>query len=400
LGLFSKIFGNGNTNKTTQTFKLISSSNNYFSPWSGDVWQNDIVRACIRPKSDAIGKLNPKHIEGSGENIKVNDRPQIREILENPNPYMSMQDFLSKMVIQRELNHNAFAYIDRDGTKINAIYPIPVSRSELVESKSNELYMKLWFRTGKYVVVPYEDVIHLRKDFNEHDIFGDGHYQALQNLMDVITNTDSAVISAIKNGAIIRWLLKFKSKLRPEDKQIELEEFVNNYLSIENEIGAAATDPSYDAEQVEPNDYVPNAAQMDRSVKRLYSYFGVNENIVMNSYDEDEWNSFYESELEPIAIQLSNAFTKIFFTKRERGYGNRIVFEASNLQYASMKTKLNLLNMVDRGAMTPNEWRRVMNLGPIKGGDEPIRRLDTAPVEGGEFVDDDAGEDEEETETE
>jgi phage portal protein BeeE len=114
LGLFSKIFGNGNANKATQTFKLISSSNNYFSPWSGDVWQNDIVRACIRPKSDAIGKLNPKHIEGSEENIKVNDRPQIREVLENPNPYMSMQDFLSKMVIQRELNHNAFAYIDRN----------------------------------------------------------------------------------------------------------------------------------------------------------------------------------------------------------------------------------------------------------------------------------------------
>ena len=38
--------------------------------------------------------------------------------------------------------------------------------------------------------------------------------------------------------------------------------------------------------------------------------------------------------------------------------------------------------MVDRGAMTPNEWRSVMNLGPIEGGDKPIRRLDTAPVGG------------------
>jgi hypothetical protein len=62
-----------------------------------------------------------------------------------------------------------------------------------------------------------------------------------------------------------------------------------------------------------------------------------------------------------------------------------------------MKTKLNLLNMVDRGALTPNEWRRVMNLGPIKGGDEPVRRLDTAPVEGGKFVD---GENEENEENE
>jgi len=50
-----------------------------------------------------------------------------------------------------------------------------------------------------------------------------------------------------------------------------------------------------------------------------------------------------------------------------------------------MQTKLGLVAMVDRGAMTPNEWRRVMNLGPKEGGDKPIRRLDTAPVtEGGD----------------
>ena len=36
--------------------------------------------------------------------------------------------------------------------------------------------------------------------------------------------------------------------------------------------------------------------------------------------------------------------------------------------------------MVDRGAMTPNEWRETMNMTPIPGGDQPIRRLDTQVV--------------------
>jgi hypothetical protein len=31
--------------------------------------------------------------------------------------------------------------------------------------------------------------------------------------------------------------------------------------------------------------------------------------------------------------------------------------------------------------MTPDEWRAVLNLGPIEGGSKPIRRLDTAPVD-------------------
>ncbi len=36
--------------------------------------------------------------------------------------------------------------------------------------------------------------------------------------------------------------------------------------------GAAATDSKYDAEQVKAESYVPNAAQMDKAIQRLYSF--------------------------------------------------------------------------------------------------------------------------------
>lgn len=135
-----------------------------------------------------------------------------------------------------------------------------------------------------------------------------------------------------------------------------------------------------DAKQVDPKDYVPNAVQMEKTVQRLYSYFNTNDKIVQSKYDENEWNSYYESEIEPLAMQLSNEFTRKLFTRRERGFGNKIIFEASNLQYASMSTKLNLQAMVDRGAMTPNEWRETFGLAPVEGGNKPIRRLDTAVI--------------------
>ena len=96
--------------------------------------------------------------------------------------------------------------------------------------------------------------------------------------------------------------------------------------------------------------------------------------------DEDEWNSFYESSIEPIAIDFSNEFTRKLFSANKRSYGNRIVFESSSLTCASINTKLSFLQMVDRGAMTPNEWRKILNLSPIDGGDIPVRRLDTAPT--------------------
>lgn len=388
--LFSKIFGKKKDTTTNYPrFELLSGNDVNYTPWSGNIFDSDIVRSAIRPKANAVGKLSPKHIRGYGEDMSINPDSRIKEILQRPNQYMSMQDFLMKMTFQREIYHNAFAYIKRDPMgQVDEIYPIPYTGVDLLEYQ-NELYAKFRFKTGKTMTVPYESLIHLRKDFNDNDIFGDSGINSLNNLMEVINTTDQGIIKAIKNSNVIRWLLKYNQALRPEDIKKNTKDFVDNYLSLESDtVGAAATDAKADVIQVEPKDYVPNAVITKEHKERLYSYFGVNENIVQNKYDEDEWIAFYESEVEPILIQLSNAFTKVFFTKRELGYGNRIVFEATNLAYASMDTKLQLVQFADRGIMTPNEVRQILNLGPIEGGDVPIRRLDTVPITDGKGDDD------------
>lgn len=378
--LFSKIFGSKG-DKTYQRFELLSDANGVFYPWSGNAFDNDLVRSAIRPKANAVGKLNAKHIRGEGVKMAIDPNSRIKSILKQPNPYMTMQDFLTKMVYQRELENNAFAYVKRDLNFFPVeIYPVPFSNVELKEA-NGEMFVKFWFNVGKTVTVPYGDVIHLRKDFNSNDIFGDSGYKALKNSMEVLNTTDTGIINAIKSSAIVKWIMMFKNVIRPEDAQKEIDLFVSNYLAPATSKGIASSDPKYELKQVEPKNYIPNAAQMKETVQRLYSYFGVNDAIVQNKYTEDEWNAFFESEIEPIAIQLSNAFTGAFFTVHEIGFGNRIIFEASSLQYASMTTKLGLVQMVDRGAMTPNEWRAVLNLGPIEGGDKPIRRLDTALVD-------------------
>jgi hypothetical protein len=106
---------------------------------------------------------------------------------------------------------------------------------------------------------------------------------------------------------------------------------------------------------------------------------------VQSSYNEDQWNAFYESQIEPIAKQFSEVLTLKLFTKKEINYGNQIVFESSSLQYASMNTKMGLVAFLDRGIMSANEIRTILNLPPIPGGDVYVRRLDTVPItEGGE----------------
>lgn len=390
IGLFDR-FRNKEPIQQQTKFQLVTERGNGFYTWNGKIYHSDIVRAAMRPKVKAIGKLVAKHVrqtvlKDGARKLEVNPEPYIRFLLEEPNPYMTGQKLQEKLAAQLILNNNAFALIIRDEFGYpTEIYPIPAVSAEAIYDKNYVLYLKFIFTNGKMYTFPYADIIHLRQDFNNNDIFGDPIAPALAPLMEIVTTTDQGIVKAIKNSSIIRWLLQFTASMRPEDLKKQAAEFAANFLSIENSgTGVAATDAKAEAKQIEPKDYVPNAAQMDRTTQRIYALFNTNQKIVMSEYDENGWNAYYEAEVEPVVIELGNEYTRKLFTRRERGFGNRIVFEAANLATASMQTKLNLAQMVDRGALTPNEWREVLNLSPIDGGDEPIRRLDTAVVKGGD----------------
>lgn len=366
---------------------MVSTTNGFYA-WQGDLYRSDIIRACLRPFYKSVGKLVAKQVRENGKGeLMINPDAYVRILLEEPNPYMTGQMLQERLAIQFKLNNNAFAFILRDeGGYAKEIYPLNASGVQAKYDKDGVLFLEFTMRNGRVLTFYYSDVIHLRQDFGENDVFGSSNAEMLRPLMEVINTTDQGMVASIKNSASIRWLLKFKTSLSDLDRKRQADNFAKAFLAnSENATGVAAVDTKADAEQIHPDDKLPNAAQMDRAMARIYNIFGTNEAIVQSKYNEDQWNAYYESEIEPFATQFSHELTRKIFSRRERAHGNRIVFEAASLQYASMNTKLQLVQMVDRGSMTPNEWRRVLNLGPIEDGDTPIRRLDTAKVtEGGD----------------
>lgn len=379
MGLFDRFRA-----KTVGGVKMMEYTGGSFYAWNGKVYQSDIVRAAIRPYVQAVGKLIGKHIretlqDGSLKLI-VNPDAYIRFLLEEPNEWMTGQMAQEKLATHLILNNNAFAVIFRNPDGLpTKIYPMSAVGVEAIEERA-ELSLRFTMRNGNFLTVPYRDVIHLRRDFNEDDLFGAPLAPVLAPLMEIASTTDQGIVKAIKNSAVIRWLLKFTNSMRPEDQKAQAEQFAQSFLSVDNGTGVAAVDSKADAIQIKPDSYVPNAAQMDRTTNRIYSLFNTNERIVNSSRTEDEWNAYFDAEIEPVLLQLQGEYTRKLFTRMQRGFGNKIVFEASSWDSASISTKLNLLQMVDRGALTPNEWRATFNLAPLPGGDVPVRRLDTAPT--------------------
>lgn len=383
-----KLFEKKINKATTLNFDLISDNQNGFYSYDGQMYQSDLIRSAIRPMVSAVGKSIGKHIEETIVNgitdVKVNQQTYMKFLLEEPNAYMTGQLLQEKLATQLLLNNNAFAFIHRDNNGMPiAIYPIVAYNCEATKS-SGELFLTFYLKrndANSVVTFRYTDVIHLRRDFNDNEIFGSSPASAIIPLMEIVTTTDQGIVKAVKNSNMINWLLKYNTTMKDEHLVNSVKSFVNNFLSSSSEsVGAMGTDAKMDAIQIKPTDYVPNASQMDRTKDRVYSFFNTNDKIVQSKFSEDEWISFYESCVEPIILQLSNEYTRKLFTRKDRMNGNYIMFEASNLGYASTQTKLAFVSMVDRGAMVPNEWRKLFNWAPIEGGDEPIRRLDTRPI--------------------
>lgn len=386
MAFWNNLFHRKNSGVTvTPEYKLVTNYGNGFFGWNGKVYESDIIRSAIEVKATTIGKAVAKHIRsGAGDSIAVNPDVYIQFLLSDPNPLMSGQMLQEKMITQLELNNNAFAFVQNDANGMpTAIWPIVANSVEAIQDNQGNLYLKFYMPNAQTYIFPYSQVIHLRKDFNKDEIFGESNGPTLAPLMEIVTTTDQGIVSAIKNSAAVRWLLKFNTAMRPEDIEKNTKAFVASYLQTQKDqdsIGAAGVDAKTDATQLQPTDFVPNAKQMDATVDRIYSIFHTNKAIVQSSYTENQWISYYESQIEPVIRQMSEQWTSRLFNRRQRSFGNSIVFESSDLSYASMQTKLSLVQLVDRAVMTPNELRGFFNLSPVPDGDKMLLRKDTGTV--------------------
>jgi len=283
---------------------------------------------------------------------------------------MSAFDFYYKTVANLYSTNNAFIYIRTVNGQTTGLYPIKYSNIEMVEYQ-NELYCKFLFGTGFQMTVPYTSLIHLRRHYNRNDLFGEDGTRPFLPTLTLMQTINQGIINAIKSSARLRGLLKFTGVTRPEDMEAQRSKFVENYLSVNNDGGIGAIDTKADFVAMDSKPQITDAEQMKAVKESAYQYFGVNEKIIKADYSEDEWNAFYESVIEPIAIQLSLECTAKIFTSREMGHGNEIMFEANRLQYVSAKTKIAMIQQLSPlGLLTVNEGREIFNLAPVSDGDK------------------------------
>lgn len=368
--LFSRIFGNDKSDvqPTATEVQILDGEKAVFTPYKGDFHNDTDVRACVDAIARNAAKMHPRHIRnfnGKMENVKDN---LYKLLAKQPNEVQNAYRFYYQVINNLELYNDSFVYIQRDDNlRVTGLYPLDFDESKLYEFK-NKLWIKFKFGRSKEKFVPYDSCIHLTRFTSKDGLFG-GNTLPIVKTLSMKHILDEGIINAIKTTQNIKGVLKStKAMLKPEDVKKMRDQFVEDFIKHSDKSGIGGLDATTDFTPVKIEPTTASDSQVKSIDDKILSYFGINENIIQSKYSEDEWNAFYESVLEPIGLQMSLEFSNKLFTPTEKNFGNEILFESNRLQYASNKTKIELIRYCGN-ILTYNEQREIFNLAPVEGGD-------------------------------
>lgn len=359
MNIFDRLF-----RKNRPQAQAVIEIENQYTAFSGTAYGNAAFRAAV----DTIGRHTAK-LQAHGAD------KQLETLLnEAPNAYMSGFDLLYKTAAAYFTHNNAFMLLARDDTgRITAVYPITPQSVEFHPGTDGAIYLECLFSDGRQVTFPYSDVIHLRRHFLTNDLLGDGN-APLFPLLDTAQTLTQGIAASVKNGTSIRGVLKFTSLVNPAQVKAEKELFVSDYFNPANSGGIAATDQRFDFVPTNIAAYNIPQEQVEIVNRQIYDYLGVNGKIISGSYNENEFSAFYESVVEPFALQLSQEFR----LKSDVA----IVFTAERMEFSSAATKIKLLHeAAPLGLITINEARSLLALPPVPDGDRRLQSLNYVSAE-------------------
>ena len=379
--LFNIVFGKKIRQAVGNYLQLMSGYNAVYTDVGDNIYDSNIARECINTIATHAAKMLPKHIQKK-DGITKQYKGDINYLLSvQPNPIMTTFDFLYKVTSILYSANNVFVFINRDNKgMITGFYPLHPDNCALYEN-NGKIYIQFQFNDGNYYYTLYDEVIHLRRFFNNHDIYGENN-NVLSGAIETANTATEGIRNAIKTSTSLKGIIKYNNAMiKDKDVKKNRDQFVEDFVkNMGDGSGIAGLDAKADFKELNLKPLTLDKDQLNFVNYNIFDYFSISENIVRSKFDDIEWNAFYESVIEPLAIQMSNAFTIKIFGKESIKAGHQIIFDVNRIKYAKTDTKINLLKETAiLGLYTIDEAREILDL-PAIGGEEGKKRLQTLNV--------------------
>lgn len=376
--MFKSIFGDKKPETQTTRLELLNDYQQVF--FTRQDYSNDILlKTCFATLAKHIAKLEPCITKmNKGHNKPSEENKLLHHILTlEPNSYMTAYDFYYKLAYSMIQNQNAYVKICRD--KFGNVISLWVLDYQSVEPREldNEIYLKFQFKSGEKETISYRDIIHVRYNFGSGDFISYTESNITDNLALLDVLQKSFRNKAVNSGKI-KGVAQITGQAGSDAWKTKARELTNN-LKDASQGGIVTTDSTVTFTAIDSQPEAADTAQLDYVRDNIYNYFGISKNIVGGKYSESEWQSFFENTIEPIAITLSQEFTRKILSPKEIEQGYAIHFSGNRLMYSEMKTKIALIRELrPLGLLTTNQCLELLNLPPIEDGEDRVQTLNVA----------------------
>ena len=374
MGAFSKLFGK---NKLKQQlgnfFAMLDGYTPVFTTYDGGVYEMELTRACIHTFASHCSKLQPK-VEGA-------DPYQLRSVLEwKPNFFHTCPQFLYKTAtIYKAQNTSFILPVFDDFDRIAGYYPAAPDQTE-IRDHNGEPFLVYTFPSGEKMSVELARVGLVNQYLYRNDITGEDN-SALDPTMRLLNVQNQGIEEGIKNSASFRFMATINNFAKGKDLANERKQWVEENLGPKS--GGLALFPNNysNIQQIQSQAKLVDPEQLKLIQERVFTYFGTSEKILRNQATGDEWAAYYEGQVEPFALQLSQAMTCMTYTANQRSRKNAIIWTSNRLQYMTNSDKLQVSSQLfDRGILSTNDVMDIWHLPHVEGGDKRYIRKEYTEV--------------------
>ena len=349
-----------------------------YSQFGTNIYASDVVQQALKCIVDEMKKLMPTHVRYKG-NDPVPVKSTVQDVLDMPNDLMTTSEFLEKICWLLLMNYNAFiiptyyTWIDdKTGAErryYESLYPINPTQVDFIEDASGRLFVTFWFWNGYTTTIPYDDVIHIRYNFSVNqymggNMMGQPDHEALLGTLQLNNNLLQGVAKAMNASYAVNGIVKYNTLLDDGKTAAALKELENKLQNSQS--GFLPLDLKAEFTPLERKISLVDKPTLEFIDSKILRNWGVPLAILTGDYTKDQYEAFYQKTLEPLALAISQAFTKKLFTTRERAFGNKIAMYPKELIFMTVQQTLEMINtLAPTGGLFENEKRTALGLRPL-----------------------------------
>lgn len=349
-----------------------------YSQFGTNIYASDVVQQALKCIVDEIKKLNPTHVRYIG-NDPTPVKSTVQDVLDEPNPLMTTSEFLEKITWLLLLNYNVFIIpIYRTWTDENtgaerryyqALYPIKPTQVDFIEDGAGRLFVTFWFMNGYKTTIPYDDVIHIKYNYSVNQYMGGNEvgqpdHKALLSTLQLNEDLLQGVAKAMKSSYAVNGIVKYNTLMDDGHMETALKELEGKLQRSES--GFLPIDLKAEFTPLEHKTALVDKPTLEFIDGKILRNWGVPLPILTGDFTKEQYEAFYQKTLEPLALAISQAFTKKLFTAREKAFQNRVELYPKDLIFMTVSQTLEMINILSpTGALFENEKRVALGLRPL-----------------------------------